>query len=368
MDRQTLEKALTSGSLHNGTIKIQAKDVSNIMAELESFSTSDNLPNYDFADRYLTLKKIDLKNLNLNEEIDSHEEVSKDEGNKMITNVEENKQEDNTKNEEEIKKVQKKQIPGMPTNTVKKNMAACFKEQQELNKIDDDHHSSELDIEHSEKQQEKEETQEIPIYLSNTNSNVSTTAYVPAYLLGIEKHVSKQKESTPITTPSVSTNYVPAYLTNVYQTKDSNESTSNVNSNTQNTSSSSYYTSTSNTASTMGDVSTFSTSSAVNSTEASKYSTLQHQHDVPLDWECKKTQDGNVFYIDHVDQKTYWAPPNGWGISKNKDGRIFYLHHPTKTTHWELPPSGWEICQLPDGRIFYMDHVNKITSWTLPSA
>merc|ERR1712137_358180 len=88
---------------------------------------------------------------------------------------------------------------------------------------------------------------------------------------------------------------------------------------------------------------------------------------VPDDWEPKQTPDGRIFYLDHTERKTHWAPPPGWGVRKTPgDKRLYYVHHPTKTTHWSLPPAGWDLCKLADGRIFYVDHINKKTSWTLP--
>jgi len=88
--------------------------------------------------------------------------------------------------------------------------------------------------------------------------------------------------------------------------------------------------------------------------------------EVPPDWEPKQTPDGRVFYLDHTEKKTHWAPPQGWAVRKTNDRRLYFVHHPTKSTHWKLPPPGWDVCRLPDDRLFFVDHINKKTSWTLP--
>ncbi|XP_067626853.1 transcriptional coactivator yorkie [Eurosta solidaginis] len=92
--------------------------------------------------------------------------------------------------------------------------------------------------------------------------------------------------------------------------------------------------------------------------------------------------------------------PPGWEQAKTNDGQIYYLNHTTKTTQWEDPriqlkqqlfqeglphnvnlknketvnladnlgplPEGWEQAFTESGDVYFINHVNRTTSWNDP--
>ena len=190
---------------------------------------------------------------------------------------------------------------------------------------------------HSPQPQAQVQAQVQPQVQPQTPQTQSQGSYVPAYL------------SNTKPTPATPTAATPNQTGNLYQQAGSvvpgrqyNPAPSNTNSiNSQN--------------------------SYISAMNSGSFQNPQQLPSVPIDWEAKYAPNGRLFFLDHTEKTTHWAPPPGWAIRKTKEGKLYYVHHPTKSTHWRLPPQGWEICKLPDGRIFFVDHVNKQTSWTLPS-
>lgn len=95
------------------------------------------------------------------------------------------------------------------------------------------------------------------------------------------------------------------------------------------------------------------------------------------------------------------ALPPGWEQAKTNDGQIYYLNHITKTTQWEDPrvpiqrqqiltnrsvnprsvskdsaaastdslgslPEGWEQALTESGDVYFINHINRTTSWNDP--
>ncbi|XP_039954939.1 transcriptional coactivator yorkie [Bactrocera tryoni] len=92
--------------------------------------------------------------------------------------------------------------------------------------------------------------------------------------------------------------------------------------------------------------------------------------------------------------------PPGWEQAKTNDGQIYYLNHTTKSTQWEDPriqlkqqifqdglshnvnlkgkesvnladnlgplPEGWEQAYTESGDVYFINHVNRTTSWNDP--
>ncbi|XP_037951717.1 transcriptional coactivator yorkie-like isoform X1 [Teleopsis dalmanni] len=94
--------------------------------------------------------------------------------------------------------------------------------------------------------------------------------------------------------------------------------------------------------------------------------------------------------------------PAGWEQAKTNDGQIYYLNHTTKTTQWEDPriqlkqqrtaqqainfanlrasqretvsltdnlgplPEGWEQALTESGDVYFINHINRTTSWNDP--
>ncbi|KAF5551922.1 atrophin-1 interacting 2 WW domain-containing protein [Fusarium phyllophilum] len=68
---------------------------------------------------------------------------------------------------------------------------------------------------------------------------------------------------------------------------------------------------------------------------------------LPKGWESRLTPDGQIYYVNHMDQTTSWtkpvapvlAPlPPGWQEMRTPDGIPYYVDHNTQTTSWERPP------------------------------
>ncbi|KAF5973927.1 atrophin-1 interacting protein 2 WW domain-containing protein [Fusarium bulbicola] len=68
---------------------------------------------------------------------------------------------------------------------------------------------------------------------------------------------------------------------------------------------------------------------------------------LPKGWESRLTPDGQIYYVNHMDQTTSWtkpvAPvltplPPGWQEMRTPDGIPYYADHNTHTTSWERPP------------------------------
>ncbi|KAH8401852.1 hypothetical protein KR009_008237 [Drosophila setifemur] len=104
-------------------------------------------------------------------------------------------------------------------------------------------------------------------------------------------------------------------------------------------------------------------------------------------------------------QRQLGALPPGWEQAKTNDGQIYYLNHTTKTTQWEDPriqfrqqqslmaerikqndvlqttkqtttstiannlgplPDGWEQAVTESGDIYFINHIDRTTSWNDP--
>ncbi|EDW74452.1 uncharacterized protein Dwil_GK21386, isoform A [Drosophila willistoni] len=100
-------------------------------------------------------------------------------------------------------------------------------------------------------------------------------------------------------------------------------------------------------------------------------------------------------------QSQLGALPPGWEQAKTNDGQIYYLNHTTKTTQWEDPriqlrqqqhramaerikqndvlqtpkqtattigplPDGWEQAVTESGDIYFINHIDRTTSWNDP--
>ncbi|KAI3658502.1 hypothetical protein MP638_001928 [Amoeboaphelidium occidentale] len=72
---------------------------------------------------------------------------------------------------------------------------------------------------------------------------------------------------------------------------------------------------------------------------------------LPPGWEKAVTEDGKVYYIDHINRKTTWLDPRAPATE-------------TKTKS-ELP-QGWEEAKTTDGVTYYVDHIRQITTFDHP--
>ena len=64
--------------------------------------------------------------------------------------------------------------------------------------------------------------------------------------------------------------------------------------------------------------------------------------------------------------------PEGWEEKETDNGRVYYLDHVNKRTQWERPaldlPEGWEEKETDNGQVYYLDHLNMKTQWERPAS
>ncbi|KAM9800707.1 itchy E3 ubiquitin protein ligase a isoform X1 [Syngnathus typhle] len=62
--------------------------------------------------------------------------------------------------------------------------------------------------------------------------------------------------------------------------------------------------------------------------------------------------------------------PQGWEQRMTQNGRMYFVDHIEKRTTWERPeslPSGWERRVDPMGRVYFVDHITRTTTWQRPT-
>jgi hypothetical protein len=130
---------------------------------------------------------------------------------------------------------------------------------------------------------------------------------------------------------------------------------------------------------------------------------------LPPNWEERRTPEGRLYYVNHVDKITSWDRPttvssipaqtyslvvednnkkvtekripevsasvleplpSDWEEKTTPEGRKYYVNHSLKITTWDRPnstlPAGWEQRVTPEGKVYYINHVLKTTSWDRP--
>ena len=112
---------------------------------------------------------------------------------------------------------------------------------------------------------------------------------------------------------------------------------------------------------------------------------------MPPGWESRRTDDGKMYFVDHIQRTTTWLDPrkgdarklpvdlpNGWEIGQAEEGRTYFIDHNTRTTTWLDPrnhdagtlavglPNGWQISQTKSGRTYFIDHHTRTTTWDDP--
>eukprot|EP00124_Ichthyophonus_hoferi_P004878 Ihof_evm2s600 gene=Ihof_evmTU2s600 len=84
---------------------------------------------------------------------------------------------------------------------------------------------------------------------------------------------------------------------------------------------------------------------------------------LPGGWELRSTPDGRVFYVDHNTRQTTWKDPRI--TMKNKELAQPMQRQGSNPNLGPLPP-GWEERRTHDGRIFYVNHIERTTQWEDP--
>ncbi|XP_072181833.1 membrane-associated guanylate kinase, WW and PDZ domain-containing protein 1-like [Diadema setosum] len=77
---------------------------------------------------------------------------------------------------------------------------------------------------------------------------------------------------------------------------------------------------------------------------------------LPDDWEIAFTEQGDMYYIDHKNERTQWLDPR---LEKKKK-------HATSEFGGEELPYGWEKIDDPQYGVYYIDHVNRKTQFESP--
>ncbi|XP_029458268.1 transcriptional coactivator YAP1 isoform X2 [Rhinatrema bivittatum] len=117
---------------------------------------------------------------------------------------------------------------------------------------------------------------------------------------------------------------------------------------------------------------------------------LEIPDDVPLPpgWEMAKTQSGQRYFLNHIDQTTTWQDPRKAILSPmtvtaptspavqqnlmnptSEEGKPTVLAGTEELTETKFTgplPDGWEQAMTQDGEIYYINHKNKTTSWLDP--
>ncbi|XP_030056097.1 transcriptional coactivator YAP1 isoform X2 [Microcaecilia unicolor] len=99
-------------------------------------------------------------------------------------------------------------------------------------------------------------------------------------------------------------------------------------------------------------------------------SSLEIPDEIPLPpgWEMAKTQSGQRYFLNHIDQTTTWQDPRKAILSQMT---VTAPTSPTVQPNLMNPtsgplPDGWEQAMTQDGEIYYINHKNKTTSWLDP--
>lgn len=103
---------------------------------------------------------------------------------------------------------------------------------------------------------------------------------------------------------------------------------------------------------------------------------LLEEQPLPPGWEMAKTQQGQVYFLNHVTQKTTWQDPRKANFNMNSpmgqttppqsqlspNVSLQNLH-----AIQNLPlPHGWEQASTPEGETYYINHIERTTSWFDP--
>ncbi|XP_074657764.1 transcriptional coactivator YAP1-A-like isoform X2 [Tubulanus polymorphus] len=80
---------------------------------------------------------------------------------------------------------------------------------------------------------------------------------------------------------------------------------------------------------------------------------------LPPGWEMAKTQGGQRYFLNHIEQITTWQDPR-------KSLSTTSLNQSSTAVPLGPLPPGWEQATTPDGEIYFINHIEKATSWFDP--
>ncbi|XP_015039804.1 transcriptional coactivator yorkie isoform X1 [Drosophila pseudoobscura] len=147
--------------------------------------------------------------------------------------------------------------------------------------------------------------------------------------------------------------------------------------------------------------------SAANNIELDGMNTCMGGQDMPMSTQTVHKKQRSYDVVSPIQlQSQLGALPPGWEQAKTNDGQIYYLNHTTKSTQWEDPriqyrqqqqrlmaerikqsdvlqttkqtttstianslgplPDGWEQAVTDSGDIYFINHIDRTTSWIDP--
>lgn len=109
------------------------------------------------------------------------------------------------------------------------------------------------------------------------------------------------------------------------------------------------------------------------SSAARVYPTIDPISDEPLPegWEMRATPEGKIFFVDHNTRRTTWKDPRQMARQPQQQPQQVLTtsaagaHTLTSPALGQLP-AGWEERRTHDGRIFYVNHIERTTQWEDP--
>lgn len=97
---------------------------------------------------------------------------------------------------------------------------------------------------------------------------------------------------------------------------------------------------------------------------------LTDEQPLPPGWEMAKTTQGHRYYLNHLDQSTTWHDPrksHNTVLNNQPQSRPQSQQSPPVSLQnlGPLPP-GWEQATTNEGEVYYINHVERTTSWYDP--
>ncbi|GAB1600322.1 transcriptional coactivator YAP1-like isoform X2 [Argonauta hians] len=97
---------------------------------------------------------------------------------------------------------------------------------------------------------------------------------------------------------------------------------------------------------------------------------LTDEQPLPPGWEMAKTNQGHRYYLNHLDQSTTWHDPrksHNTVLNNQPQNRPQSQQSPPVSlqTLGPLPP-GWEQASTNEGEVYFINHVERTTSWYDP--
>lgn len=111
---------------------------------------------------------------------------------------------------------------------------------------------------------------------------------------------------------------------------------------------------------------------------------LLEEQPLPLGWEMAKTPQGQVYFLNHMTQKTTWQDPRKANFNINNVSPMSPMGQTTPPQSQLSPnvslqnlhsiqslqnlplPHGWEQASTPEGETYFINHIERTTSWFDP--